>query len=169
MTSRTDTSLLIENLHHHPSVAVRMYAAHALGHDGSWRAVQALVDALQDPESDVRRQVAHALRHARWQPANTYEAAQFYIALLDWESCVALGADAVNRLIAMLNDRQASVRWNAVRALGLIGDHRAITPLITLTHDDRELLVQRRAIEALHRMGTPRALQAIDDWYRFEW
>ena len=166
---KSTTYQLINSLQQHKSVPVRIYAAHELGNSGTPVAVAALVDALQDPCSDVRRNVAQALTVAAWQPQSTYEIVQFRIARHDWEGCIALGAGAVNRLIAMLSDSLAMVRWNVVRALGLIGDDRAITPLITVMANDPNFLVQRRAIEALQRFGTPRALEAVAQWYRVEW
>lgn len=156
---------LIEALQEHPGVHVRMYAAHALGDFDNTIATNALIYALTDHVDSVRRTAAQALKNAGWQPDSDHDRTLYYIALTRWDDCVRLGTGAVNRLIAALNDQQAGIRWNAARALGRIGDERAVTALILVLSNDSNMLVQRRTVEALRSIGTTRALDAVDDWY----
>jgi HEAT repeat protein len=165
------TADLIDVLRSHPSVSARMYAARTLGtatDHNTARAQEALIGALADQIAAVRRQAARALHATGWAPQTDHQHALFRIAVADWDGCVALGKGAVNRLIAALHDRQAAVRWNAAKSLGCIGDERAVTPLILVLQRDDEFLVQRRALEALRRIGSDRAHDAIADWYRVE-
>ncbi|WP_137287115.1 HEAT repeat domain-containing protein [Halorussus salinisoli] len=55
----------------------------------------------------------------------------------------------------------ASVRSQAARALGLIGDTRAIDPLTDLLEDDEADEVRASAAWALNQIGTERALEAV--------
>ena len=52
------------------------------------------------------------------------------------EELVDAGAEAVEPLIEALNDRSEGVRWSAIKCLGLIGDPRAVRPLIDLLGDE---------------------------------
>lgn len=61
-----------------------------------------------------------------------------------------------DRLVA---DNEA-VRSNAARALGLIGDTRAISPLADVLADDKSNPVRASAAWALNQIGTERALDA---------
>ncbi len=59
------------------------------------------------------------------------------------------GRAAVPRLISCLRDDHENVRWEAVRALGTIGDPRAVTALRAASQDDACQSVRQAALEAL--------------------
>jgi HEAT repeat protein len=80
-------------------------AALALGEHGDPRAVQPLIEALYSSDFGTRAQAAEMLGRLR-------------------------SRQAVDALIRMaLTDGQPSPRWQAMRALGTIGDARAVGPL----------------------------------------
>ncbi|MFC4552768.1 MULTISPECIES: HEAT repeat domain-containing protein [Halorussus] len=65
--------------------------------------------------------------------------------------------DVANQLVA----DDASVRSQAARSLGLIGDTRAIEPLADTLADDESGEVRASAAWALNQIGTERALEAV--------
>ena len=87
------------------------------------RAVEPLLRALKDPESDVRKQVAWALGAIR-------------------------DARAVDGLIAALGDTHGAVRKQVAWALGAIGDGRA-TDGLTAALQDKDADVRKQAAWAL--------------------
>lgn len=83
-------------------------AALALGEQGDVRAVQPLIEALYNSDFGTRAQAAEMLGRLR-------------------------SRQAVDALIRMaLTDGQPGPRWQAMRALGQIGDARAVPPLIAI-------------------------------------
>jgi HEAT repeat protein len=62
------------------------------------------------------------------------------------------GPSAVEILMAYLNDEQENVRKIVIRALGTIGDKRAVEPLCTALHDP-SLWVRKEAEVALKKLG----------------
>jgi HEAT repeat protein len=96
----------------------------------------------------VREAAAYALDHLGWKPAQDESAGWYWMAKHDWDKCVALGALAMEPLIAALKDENEYVREAAAEALGKIGDPRAVEPLIDALQD-KEWFVRRTAAEAL--------------------
>lgn len=89
------------------------------------------------------------------------------------EDLVKLGAVAVEPLRAVLRDSNPNVRYGAARALGKIGDLRALGDLIFCLRFDPDPEVRKSAVWALH-MGDERAVPALiealsdkDEWVRF--
>jgi HEAT repeat protein len=103
------TGVLIKTLGDKKTKAdnIRKNAAIALGWIGSPRAVEPLINALKDPQDDVRGAAALAFAISKIKVAH-----------------------AVDPLITALNDKDERVRKNAANALGKIGDARAVGPLI---------------------------------------
>ena len=93
---------------------------------GDERAVEPLIQALKDKDSDVREVAAEVL--------------------------VKIGEPAVEPLIQALKDENQFVRWGAALALGEIGDERAVEPLINALKDE-DSDVRMEAAEALDQMG----------------
>jgi len=67
---------------------------------------------------------------------------------------------AINALIAALKDNDSSVRRNAIEALALIGDVRAVDSLI-VSLGDSELDVRKHAAKALGLLGDPKAIEPL--------
>jgi HEAT repeat protein len=76
------------------------------------------------------------------------------------KALVEIGVPAVERLMAVLNDKDKNVRKHAVMALGEIGVSEAIEPLIDATRDE-EWMVRLQAIAALDLIGDDRGKPAI--------
>ncbi|MGQ0810529.1 MAG: HEAT repeat domain-containing protein [Nitrospiraceae bacterium] len=143
---------------------VRMHAAKALGRIGDAKAVDPLLPLLHDKVKAVRVETAaafgflgavavpslvDALKHSDW--------------LVRLHAVEALGkiksSEAVEPLLFVLfNDRDTAVREDAARALGDIGDARAIDFLL---HVMKEPGLRPIAIEALGRIGDRRAVPAL--------
>lgn len=71
-------------------------------------------------------------------------------------------AQAVDLLVASLGDENPHVRRIAARALGKIGNRRALTPLSLVLRDNREDLgVRCAAAEALGMLDDPAAAEAL--------
>ncbi len=143
---------------------VRMHAAKALGRIKSSSAVEPLIPLLQDPVKAVREETTAslaaigdaavssllaALTHAEWLVRlHAVEA-------LGKMRCVA----AVEPLLSVLfNDPDTAIREDALRALGLIGDARAVDFLLVVM---REPGLRPLAVEALGQIGDRRAVPAL--------
>jgi HEAT repeat protein len=74
-----------------------------------------------------------------------------------------IGEPAVEPLLAVLRDADAVGRSCAASILGQIGDARAVELLATALYD-LDVNVCRSAAYALHKIGTPEALAAIEQW-----
>ena len=112
-------------------VQVRTVAAYALGEIGDIRAVEPLIEALEEKDLDLYSTVT--------------------IALAD------IGDErAVEPLIEALKDANWYVRKCSVRALGIIGDERAVEPLIEALKDDDESVRESVSI-ALKEFGEDKA------------
>lgn len=85
---------------------VKKAALLALGEIGNESAVDPLVDALRDLDPDMRRSAADAL--------------------------VKIGPKSLEPLLKLLDEREEFIRREAIRALGLLGQAEAITPLVNL-------------------------------------
>jgi len=117
--------LLIKALQDEDS-SVRQCAALAISRQGDERAVPALIQSLSETDSLMVRLAANAL--------------------------VAIGAAAVPALLDLLRDGTPVTRFEAVRALALIGDPRAYPALMGVLEEDSALM-EYWANEGLERMG----------------
>lgn len=74
------------------------------------------------------------------------------------DALVAIGTPAIEHLIDALNDERWRVREGVAKALGRMGEKRAVEPL-TRTLNDKNTRVQKAALEALEKLGwKPRRL-----------
>ncbi len=111
--SRTKTPVLIQALND-PIPPVRLQAAKALGRTHDPAAVPALLGALRTADEQLGSQIFQAL--------------------------VNLGSVAVPALLNESTNNAAWIRWYCVRALGGIGDHRALPVLVhALTDTDHSV------------------------------
>ena len=67
-----------------------------------------------------------------------------------------------HRKVGLLHDDDPEVRKEAALALGIIGDERAVEPLIDALHDD-DLEVREWAAWALGMVGDERAVEPLID------
>jgi HEAT repeat protein len=73
----------------------------------------------------------------------------------------ALGRPAVSDLLEALGDDHWMVREVAAQALGLIGDLRAVEPLLRKAKADRDMGVRESCIKALGEFGDARAVEVL--------
>src|SRR5439155_8802409 len=128
--------------------ALRWSAAKALGRIGDLRGVPPLRKLLEDRDSTVRRAAAESLKSLGWNPGTNVERALRAVAFMEWDKAIGLGEAAVPALVGSLRDRFATVRRDAVKALGKIADPRAAEPLVAILADKD---VRWPAAEALSR------------------
>jgi len=145
---------------------VRMHAAKALGRIADADTVLSMMPLLQDKVKAVRVEAASALAHiGRAAVPCLLDALQSREWLVKLHAIEALGkmkaSDTVEPLLFVLfNDPDTAVRTDAVRALGDIGDARAVDFLLTALND---LDVRPMAVEALGKIGERRAVPALID------
>ncbi len=80
--------------------------------------------------------------------------------------------NAVPALMEALNDSDVKVSANAAIVLGVIGDPAAVPALQKALSDEREMgghkIVRVQAAQALERIDTPEAREALSQWKRNE-
>ena len=147
-----------------PDWIVRMHAAKALGRIQDPKAVGPLVPLLQDKVKAVREEASTALAAIGEAALSSLLAALTHGEwLVRLHAVEALGktrsSEAVVPLLSVLfNDQDRAVREDAVRALGQIGDARAVEFLMTVM---KEPGLRPLAIEALGRIGDRRAVPVL--------
>ena len=156
---------------HDPESIVRGNAAEALGKIGDQRAVEPLIQSLYDSYIIVHSNAARALDNIGWKPGKDKNTARYWIVKKEWTKCVEIGVPAVESLICVLDYYDDNARLQATKALGKIGDARAIDPLIKAL-DDSDNGVRSSAACALNKIGPSvlesliKALDNSDCWVR---
>ena len=145
---------------------VRMHAAKALGKIKDSNAIEPLIPLLQDKVKAVREEATAALasigdaalpslltalKHSEW--------------LVRLHAVEALGRirspTAVEPLLSVLfNDQDQAIREDVVRALGQVGDERAVEFLIMVM---KEPGLRPLAVDALGQIGDPQAVPVLID------
>ena len=131
-----------------------------------------LLNALvTEQKKSVREVIAFALDGSGWTPDASKEGAAYWIANHLCERCIEIGEPAVEMLIPVLKYRDMRMRVSAATALGKIGDHRAIDPLIKAM-DGKNEFVQKAAAEALDMVGwipvKPRHIEIMEYYVKRE-
>ncbi len=128
-------------------------------------AVEPLIKALADRDTDVRRAAAEVLGNIG--DSRAVEPLIKALGGVDWYkgdsaavSLGKLGAPAVEPLIKALGDKNWRLRCGAAEALGNIGDSRAVEPLIKALGDS-EGVVRSRATISLCKLGDARAVEPL--------
>jgi HEAT repeat protein len=135
---------------------VQQKASEALGKIGDKRAIDPLIEALED--KNVQREAVEALGKLRASRAVEPLIAMLKVQRIndfDNDIVVALtdiGQPAVDHLIAGLKDINRSVRSGVAKALGEIKDKRAIDPLIEVAIYDNDFWVRETAAKALDKL-----------------
>jgi HEAT repeat protein len=142
---------------HDKRPVVRETAAQILGIFGSPAATPELIGALHDPSPAARVQAAKALGRvgdAAAVPAllNALHGADEQLGSVIFSSLVRLGHLAVPALVETSNSNSAWMRWNSVRALGGIGDSRAL-PVLVKALSDTDHSVAWMGAKGLVRFG----------------
>jgi HEAT repeat protein len=147
-------------------------AAEALDNMEGQQVEALLLVVLEDKDSYARDVAVQALAKRGWQPGKDKIAAIYWITKHQWDRCVEIGTPAVEPLITALKDKDSTVCENAAKALGKIGDARAVEPLSDTLKDKRfnkaieSIRVRRSAVEALGQIGDARAIEPLSDVLR---
>ena len=149
-----------------PDWIVRMHAAKALGRIHDPEAVGPLLPLLQDKVKAVREEASSALAAIGEASLPSLLSALTHREwLVRLHAVEALGKTGlpgvVDPLLSVIfNDQDRAVREDAVRALGQIGDARAVEFLVLVM---KEQGLRPLAIEALGRIGDRRAVPVLID------
>ena len=147
-----------------PDWIVRMHAAKALGRIQDPEAIGPLLPLLQDKVKAVREEASTALATIGEAALSSLLDALTHVEwLVRLHAVEALGKtrspEAVAPLLSVLfNDQDRAVREDAVRALGQIGDPRAVEFLVTAM---KEPGLRPLAVEALGEIGDRRAVLVL--------
>ncbi len=120
---------------------IRQFVAYLLGQTGDTRAIEPLIDALQDDHVGVRGAAANALGTIGDQAVIPYLRPLLQDnnpQLVVWAAfaLTRLEVDHFDVLVKALSAAEVDVRRSAILALRLLGDDRAIGPLLSLQGDD---------------------------------
>jgi HEAT repeat protein len=136
---------------------VRRAAVNALAELKDARVIERLIATLSEGNHNLRISAADVLEKIGWQPGKDENGVAYWLARSDAAKCIEIGTPAVARLISSLKFKDYS-SVIAARALGGIGDRRAVEPLIAAISD---LMVREAAIEALGDIGDRRAVEPL--------
>ncbi len=148
---------------------VRVWAAQALGEIKDARAVEPLIAALQNCDSDfVRREVATALMalgaikdlRVMRSLINMLADEQAQNRLFAAKALSAIGTPAIFVLVAALKSRDERIRRYATGALGELADSRAVEPLLSRLHDSEDS-IRMLCAESLGMIGDARAVEPL--------
>lgn len=135
----------------------RWWATRALAGFPQTEAGELLSAGLQDPETSIRYCAALVLSKRPHAPAipeliKILSNSDPLFARLAGDALVAVGGEAVEPIITTLESLAPTAQVEAVRALALIGDPRAISALFKLVDSDSPTL-EHWVSEGLERMG----------------
>jgi HEAT repeat protein len=153
----TESLPLIEEFLQDPNEDVRWWAARSLAeiHDSS--VTPLLLLALHDPVPAVGQCAALALRYQADPEAiptliQRLSLPDRLMARLAADALIAIGDESVPALLEVMENKSQPARLEAARALGEIGDPRAIPALFKALDDDSAIL-EHWAGEGLEKMG----------------
>ena len=138
--------------------------------------VSALLQAVDDENEKVRAEAIYATGVIGRSPLTSDQIARLTRALDHYDPAIRAGAarviarlevkEAADALIKAVNDSQADVRYAAMRALGAIGEPRAVTALTEQFAYYRKGEGAWSALEALARIGAPASVPVFRERLR---
>jgi HEAT repeat protein len=131
---------------------VRDAAVRALSVIGRPEAVSALVVGMRAGERDLQAAIASALKSFEWAPGDASERVVHAAIHGRFDEAAAAGADAVEPLVAVLADRDPSMRKGALTALGRLADSRSAAAIAALFKDP-DANVRLAAADAMAAIG----------------
>lgn len=148
----------------------RRMAAAALEQLADPRSVDAWIEMMADPDlreiasrslkriSDLRERIAAILDRLRdTEDTVALEEARIGVSM----DLIILGRPAVSDLLEAMDDDSWVVREAAAQTLGIIGDQRAIEPLLHKAKHDRDMGVRESCIKALGEFGDSRSVEVL--------
>ena len=148
---------ILKEFLHDTNEEVRWWAARSLAEIHYPEVIPLLLQALNDPKPAVRHCAALALRYQA-DPEAIHPLIQALnlpdqlMARLAADALIAIGEESVPALIEILQNSSQAARLESARALGEIGDPRAIPALFNALDDDSAIL-EHWAGESLEKMG----------------
>ena len=147
----------IEEFLQDPNEDIRWWAARSLADIRDPAVTPLLLQALHDPEPAVVQCAALALRYQADPDAiptliQALSLPDRLMARLAADALITTGEESVPALIEVMENRSQPARLEAARALGEIGDLRAIPALFKALDDDSAIL-EHWAGEGLEKMG----------------
>lgn len=146
-----------------PDSQLRQFVAYLLGQAGDPRAIEPLIDALQDEHVGVRGAAANALGNIGDSAAVPYLLPLLRHTnpqLVVWAAfaLTRLGRDSFDVLENMMQAEDLDVRRSTILAFQQLGDPRAIPLLLTVTRDDSKRFsadstLGEAAVRALQHLG----------------
>jgi HEAT repeat protein len=146
-----------------PDVELRQFVAYLLGRVGDRRAIEPLIDALQDDHPGVRGAAANALGAIGDETAVPYLRPLLKNSneqLVVWAAyaLTMLGQDHFQVIGDALHSEDVAVRRSAILAIQQMGEPRAIPLLVPLSNDterrfDGDSTVGEAAVKALTSLG----------------
>ncbi len=140
--------------------AVRETAVYLLGIVGSFAATPILTEALDDPFPGARLQAAKAIGRVSDPEAipallNALRGADEQLGSHIFSALVRMGHEAVPALIERSKSSSAWMRWNCLRALSEISDHRALPVLVPalLDTDHSVVWMAAKGLVRFRRVG----------------
>ncbi len=161
-------SLLIECLESDKNESVKAEAARVLGFCREINVIPPLLAAFSSKSVMVRIKSAEALGHLGIKQygnffllKNIEEKDKFlFKVVIDSGFTLDVGQDAFSLLLNALKGEQVKVQSTICIALGLIGDDRAVQPLIEMLQND-DIEVRENAVTALGLIGHPAAVNSL--------
>jgi HEAT repeat protein len=145
------------NLLENPDSDQRWWATRALAEFNEPEISQPLIKMLSDPDIEVRQCAALALyKHPDEKAIPGLMAAltsgDNILMHLATNTLIAIGEAAVLPLLEVVNDAEQAARLEAVRALALIADQRALPVLLEVCKEN-SVMMEYWANEGFERMG----------------
>lgn len=146
-----------------PDPQLRQFVAYLLGQARDSRAIEPLIDALQDEHVGVRGAAANALGNIGDSAAIPYLLPLLRHAnpqLIVWAAfaLTKLGRDSFDVLESTLRSDDVDVRRSTILAFQQLSDQRAVPLLLALAHDDSrrfsgDTTIGEAAVRALIHLG----------------
>jgi HEAT repeat protein len=133
---------------------VRAAAAEALGKLGDPQAVNRLVAALRDNDPQVRTFASRSLEKLGWQPDTDSQRVLQILATGKRHQIAALGAEAIEPLLEMLDTGLPNKQLEAVKTLGEINEPSVVHAMLRALKKSSPA-VRIAALEALQQYGDP--------------
>lgn len=124
------------------------------------RCADALVPLLKDRNPAVARRAARGLDLFGWQPKDDDQRVQRFVALGEFLRAAAVGAAAIEPLMALLRNPEFPQRRLVVEALSGIADERVAAPLLGVLKDS-DPHVRVAAIEALANVKSSASVEPL--------
>jgi HEAT repeat protein len=112
-------------------------------------AIEPIVELLQNDDWEVRKRAAFILGEFGWTFTNKTEQLEYLSASQNFTALVQIGSESLGVLLDLLKVPDAATRRGAAKALGEIGDKRAVDALVKNLADWSS---NQTVIEALSRL-----------------